>query len=132
MNDTVMPEDMNQMGQEINEGTTNVDSHTSNTNNPHSVTKEQVGLGNVDNFETASQAEAEAGTATDKFMTPQGTAQAIGVLVTTDSIGAASQAEVDDHESRISAIESLGSGGKRTTRFVVGTSVSGWTLKDVD
>src|SRR5690606_21784694 len=80
MNDTVMPADMNQIGQQINEGTANLDSHTSNTNNPHSVTKEQVGLGNVENFPVATQAEAEVGTATNRYMTPERTAQAISVL----------------------------------------------------
>lgn len=54
--------------------------HTSNTSNPHSTTKAQVGLGSVDNFATATQAEAEAGTAIDRFMTPQRVAQAIAVL----------------------------------------------------
>ncbi|MDT2637988.1 BppU family phage baseplate upper protein [Enterococcus dongliensis] len=34
------------------------------------LTKDKVGLGNVDNYSTATQAEAEAGTATNKFMTP--------------------------------------------------------------
>ena len=33
----------------INENRSNLSSHTSRTNNPHSVTKAQVGLGNVDN-----------------------------------------------------------------------------------
>src|SRR5690606_20766042 len=32
-----------------------LDSHKDNTNNPHSVTKAQVGLGNVDNVKQASQ-----------------------------------------------------------------------------
>lgn len=36
-----------------------------------SITKTQAGLGSVDNYGTATQAEAEAGTATNKFMTPQ-------------------------------------------------------------
>ena len=58
----------------------NIQSHISSTSNPHSVTKTQVGLGNVDNYATASQAEAEAGTAADKFMTPQRTQQAIAAL----------------------------------------------------
>jgi hypothetical protein len=49
--------------------------HISNTNNPHAVTKAQVGLGSVDNYPTASQAEAEAGTAANRFMTPQRTKQ---------------------------------------------------------
>ena len=39
-----------------------------------------LGLGNVDNYATASQVEAEAGTATNKFMTPERVAQAIGAL----------------------------------------------------
>ncbi|MDT2640631.1 BppU family phage baseplate upper protein [Enterococcus dongliensis] len=34
------------------------------------LTKDKVGLGNVDNYSTATQAEAEAGAATNKFMTP--------------------------------------------------------------
>lgn len=44
--------------------------HYANTANPHSTTKAQVGLGNVDNFLTATTAEAAAGSVTDKFMTP--------------------------------------------------------------
>lgn len=36
------------------------------------ITKADVSLGNVDNYSTASQAEATAGTATNRFMTPQG------------------------------------------------------------
>lgn len=54
-----------------------LDSHTENISNPHKVTKTQVGLGNVDNYSTATQAEAEAGTVTNKFMTPATTAQSI-------------------------------------------------------
>jgi hypothetical protein len=52
-----------------------VDAHASRTDNPHAVTKAQVGLGSVDNYPTASQAEAEAGTAANRFMTPQRTKQ---------------------------------------------------------
>ncbi|WP_391572183.1 hypothetical protein [Cohnella sp.] len=40
-----------------------------------SITKTQAGLGSVDNYGTATQAEAEVGTATNKFMTPQRTKQ---------------------------------------------------------
>lgn len=46
-------------------------SHTGNTSNPHSVTKAQVGLGSVQNYGIATEAEAKAGTATNKYMTPQ-------------------------------------------------------------
>lgn len=40
--------------------------------NPHAVTKAQVGLDKVDNFGTASNAEATAATAVDKFITASG------------------------------------------------------------
>lgn len=54
-----------------------LNAHIGNTNNPHNTTKAQVGLGSVDNFPTASQAEAQAGAATDRFMTPIRVKQAI-------------------------------------------------------
>jgi hypothetical protein len=41
------------------------------------VTAAAVGLGNVENHPVASQAEAEAGTATNRYMTPERTKQAI-------------------------------------------------------
>lgn len=44
--------------------------HISDKANPHEVTKLQVGLGNVDNFLTATNAEAAAHVVTNKFMTP--------------------------------------------------------------
>lgn len=54
-----------------------VDAHEAKKNNPHAVTKAQVGLGNVDNFLTATQAQAEAGTLNTVFMTPLRVYQAI-------------------------------------------------------
>lgn len=57
--------------------------HIANTNNPHGTTKAQVGLGSVDNYATATQAEAEAGTVNNKFMTPLRVAQAITSLAGT-------------------------------------------------
>lgn len=42
--------------------------------NPHVVTKAQVGLGLVDNYGTATGVEAAAGVAADKFVTPAGIA----------------------------------------------------------
>lgn len=57
--------------------------HVANTNNPHGVTKAQVGLGNVDNYATATQAEAQAGTVTNKFMTPLRTKEAIDQIAGT-------------------------------------------------
>jgi hypothetical protein len=55
----------------------NIQSHISATDNPHSVTKTQVGLSSVENYGIASQVEAEAGTANDKYMTPLRTKEAI-------------------------------------------------------
>lgn len=55
--------------------------HIADNNNPHAVNKAQVGLGNVDNYLTATQLQAEAGVATDAFMTPLRTSQAIQALV---------------------------------------------------
>ena len=54
-----------------------LDIHEANTSNPHGVTKAQVGLGSVENYAVATQAEAQAGAVTNKYMTPQRTKQAI-------------------------------------------------------
>ena len=48
-----------------------------NKNNPHTVTKEQVGLGNVSNYGVASQQEAQNGNVDNKYMTPLKAKQAI-------------------------------------------------------
>lgn len=45
--------------------------HRNRTDNPHVTTKSQVGLGNVENLSIATQAEAQAGTRQDRYMTPQ-------------------------------------------------------------
>ncbi|MFY0742167.1 hypothetical protein AB1K09_06495 [Solibacillus silvestris] len=50
--------------------------HAADKNNPHGVTKKQVGLENVQDYGVATQAEAEVGTSTTKYMTPQRTKQA--------------------------------------------------------
>jgi hypothetical protein len=54
-----------------------ISGHVNRTDNPHNTTKAQVGLGSVDNFATAAEAEARAGARNDLFMTPLRTAQAI-------------------------------------------------------
>lgn len=56
---------------------TSLANHINDKTNPHGTTKAQVGLSQVDNFATADQAAAEAGTANNLFMTPLRTAQAI-------------------------------------------------------
>lgn len=59
-----------------------LDAHKNDLNNPHGTTKAQVGLGSVQNFAIATQAEAEAGSVANKYMTPLQTKQAIAVLAT--------------------------------------------------
>lgn len=68
--------------------------HLNDKQNPHSTTKTQVGLGLVDNYATASQAAAEAGTANNLFMTPLRVAQAIDKL-----LGVAFRAHLADHDN---------------------------------
>lgn len=52
-------------------------SHTTNYNNPHQVTKAQVGLSNVPNYPLATPAQAVSGTDNTTFMTPYLVAQAV-------------------------------------------------------
>lgn len=55
--------------------------HTNDGNNPHGVNKSQVGLGNVDNFPTATVEEAVTGTASNRFMTPATTSAMLASIV---------------------------------------------------
>lgn len=57
------------------------ENHATNKDNPHEVTKAQVGLGSVDNFATASFTEATDPAVTNRFMTPQRVAQLIDVYI---------------------------------------------------
>lgn len=54
--------------------------HTFLTDNPHGVTKAQVGLSAVQNYGVASEAQAKAGTVNNVYMTPLRTKQAIEEL----------------------------------------------------
>lgn len=63
---------------------TGLANHLADTSNPHGTTKGQVGLGNVDNFATASSSDATDISSANKFMTPQRTAAAITFFVGTD------------------------------------------------
>lgn len=71
--------DIEQAILQSNEGGLN--DHVESTNNPHSVSKDQVGLGLVDNFPSAAPGEATAGVANNRFMTPLRTKQAIDALI---------------------------------------------------
>lgn len=55
--------------------------HLNNFSNPHQVTKAQVGLGSVNNYGTASDADGQAGTSTALYMTPSSTKAAIASQV---------------------------------------------------
>lgn len=66
--------------------------HLNNFNNPHSTTKAQVGLGSVQNYAVASEAESRAATANDRYMTPLAVRYAINELV-----GDSSNAHVTDY-----------------------------------
>ena len=68
-----------------------LNTHIADKNNPHTTTKAQVGLGNVDNYATASTAEAQAGLVNDKFMTP---------LRVNDAIGAWAVKALADYDAR--------------------------------
>lgn len=52
------------------------------TGNPHKVTKSDVKLDSVENYGIATEAEAKAGSVSNKYMTPQRTKQAIAELST--------------------------------------------------
>lgn len=56
-------------------------SHLDDKQNPHGVSKNQVGLGNVSNFGIATEEEAESGENDDKYMTPSKTKRAIESLI---------------------------------------------------
>ncbi|MGX7139773.1 hypothetical protein RV15_GL002189 [Enterococcus silesiacus] len=54
-----------------------IDTHVDDKNNPHNVTKKQVGLENVNNVGFANDGEAVAGTSTNKYMHPKNVSDAI-------------------------------------------------------
>lgn len=60
---------------------TPLNNHINNLNNPHQVTKAQVGLGSVQNYGVASTADAQAGTSNVLYMTPALVASAITALI---------------------------------------------------
>jgi hypothetical protein len=57
-----------------------MEDHMGDVSNPHATTKEQVGLGSVQNYGIATKAQAEAGTANDVYMTPLRVKEAIALL----------------------------------------------------
>lgn len=63
-----------------------VNAHANNKNNPHDVTKSQIGLGNVPNWGAASQADARAGTNNTRMMSPLRTKEAIDAFASEATI----------------------------------------------
>lgn len=49
-----------------------INAHINDKNNPHNTTKGQVGLGNVQDYPPANDGEAQAGVASDRYLTPRG------------------------------------------------------------
>lgn len=96
---------MNHMEEGISTIDLEITSHESNKTNPHSVTKEQVGLNNVSNYGIATEAEAIAGTSNAKYMTPSLTKKAAKSYVdktdvglsNVDNVKQASKSAFDDH-----------------------------------
>lgn len=66
--------------------TTNLNAHTSNTSNPHSVTKAQVGLGNVDN---TADADKPVSTATQTALNAKANDNTVVHLAGTETISGA-------------------------------------------
>lgn len=69
--------------------------HTTNKDNPHGVTKAQVGLNNVANYTVATEAEAKEGTSNTKYMTPLRTNQLVGQIAGETAGGV--QANLNEH-----------------------------------
>ena len=48
-----------------------VNLHVNDFNNPHNVTKEQLGLSHIENYPIATKEEALAGTLSNRYLTPE-------------------------------------------------------------
>ena len=79
-----------------------LNTHIADKTNPHQTDKTQIGLANVQNYAVASQDEARAGTATDKYMTPQRTRQLVLEYVTVELGGHAGRT---DNPHQVTAVQ---------------------------
>ena len=120
---------MNHMEDGISSIDLEITSHESNQTNPHSVTKEQVGLSNVSNYGIATEAEATAGTSNAKYMTPSLTKKAAKSYVdktdvglsNVDNVKQASKSEFDEHTAN-----------KNNPHSVTATQVGAYTKSESD
>lgn len=101
-----------------------LNAHIARQDNPHAVTKAQVGLSDVDNFATATKEIMESGTSTNNFVTPLLTKQAIdhhaliplnAHTARTDNPHGVTKAQVG-----LSEVQNYGAAGENDAR--VGTS----------
>lgn len=65
----------------ITQTNNNLAAHVGNQSNPHKVTKAQVGLDKVENYELATTAQAQAGAINTRYMTPALTKAAIDAQI---------------------------------------------------
>lgn len=72
--------------------------HAASKLNPHDVTKDQVGLFNLENYPVATEQEARAGVANDRYMTPRRTTQLTQELITVQLDGHATRLD-NPHET---------------------------------
>lgn len=120
---------MNHMEDGISAIDLEITSHESNKTNPHSVTKEQVGLSNVSNYGIATEAEAIAGTSNAKYMTPSLTKKAAKSYVdktdvglsNVDNVKQASKSKFDEHTAN-----------KNNPHSVTATQVGAYTISETD
>ena len=117
----------------IEDGIKNVDQdmafHVSDLKNPHKVTKAQIGLGNVSNFEIATEQEAISGTSNVKYMTPLLTKKAAKFYVDKKDVGLSNvtnvqQASKSDFDAHIS--------NKSNPHKVTAAQVGAYTKSETD
>ena len=100
--------------------TPNITSHMENSENPHGVTKSQVGLGNVDNAKQASKTEFDSHTGNKA--NPHGVTKSQVGLGNVDNAKQASKTEFDSHVA--------GTASKHSASDIVYDSSSGKSVKD--
>lgn len=131
--------------------TTTLDGHATRIDNPHSTTKEQVGLSNVENYGIATVLEAQTGASNVKYMTPGRTFDAIKALgtpashltdknnpheVTAEQIGTYTKTELDTAFADVVHIDDLWVAGKSKADFIAevltGTAANADKVYDLD
>lgn len=73
--------------------------HIENTENPHGTTKAHVGLSLVQNYGVASQADAEAGTALDRYMTPIRVREAVRAMIDISAVTTHLASQANPHNT---------------------------------